>query len=121
MSFLSRLFSAPGEMVKVTDAVLAAGDRLVFTPEEKSEAHQASMDWLLRFHEASSGSHLARRLLALMVTALFIALVVAAGVLVVVGSAAAPPMIGLIGAAHLPELVGGVWVFYFGHSLFTKR
>ena len=108
-------------MVKVTDAVLAAGDKLVFTPEEKSEAHQASMDWLLRFHEASSGSHLARRLLALMVTALFIALVVAAGVLVVVGSAAAPPMIGLIGAAHLPELVGGVWVFYFGHSLFTKR
>ena len=120
MSFLSRLFSAPGEMVKVTDAVLAAGDRLVFTPEEKSEARQASMDWLLRFHEASSGSHLARRLLALMVTALFIALVVTAGVLVVVGSAAAPPMIG-IGAAHLPELVGGVWVFYFGHSLLTKR
>ena len=56
-----------------------------------------------------------------MVTALFIALVVAAGVLVVVGSTASAAMIGLIGAAHLPELVGGVWAFYFGHSLFTKR
>ena len=43
------------------------------------------------------------------------------GVLVVVGSAASAAMIGLIGAAHLPELVGGVWVFYFGHSLLTKR
>ena len=121
MSFLSRLFSAPDEIAKVTNAVLGAGDKLVFTPEEKSDAHQASMDWLLRLHEASSGSHLARRLLALMITALFLALVVAAGVLVVVGSAASAAMIGLIGAAHLPELVGGVWMFYFGHSLLTRR
>jgi len=56
-----------------------------------------------------------------MITALFIALVVTAGVLVVVGSTASAAMIGLIGAAHLPELVGGVWVFYFGHSLLTRR
>ena len=121
MSFFARLFSAPNELAKVTDTVLAAGDKLVFTAEEKSEAHQASMDWLLRLHEASSGSHLARRLLALMITALFLALVVTAGVLVVVGSTASAAMIGLIGAAHLPELVGGVWMFYFGHSLLTRR
>jgi len=121
MSFFARLFSAPDELAKVTDAVISAGDKLVFTAEEKSEAHQASMDWLLRLHEASSGSHLARRLLALMITALFLALVVATGVLVVVGSTASAAMIGLIGAAHLPELVGGVWMFYFGHSLLTRR
>jgi len=121
VSFFQRLFSAPEELARVTDAVLAAGDKLVFTAEEKSEVRQASMDWLLRLHEASSGSHLARRLLALMITALFLALVVTAGVLVVVGSTASAAMIGLIGAAHLPELVGGVWMFYFGHSLLTRR
>jgi len=117
MSFFARLFSAPDEVAKVTDAVIAAGDKLVFTEEERSDVRQATQEWLLRFWESSKGGEMARRLLALLVTGTFLSLVVVAAALISAGSPRAAAMLNLIGAAHLPELVGGIWLFYFGHGV----
>lgn len=117
MSFLSRLFSAPDEVTKITDAVIAAGDKLVFTTEEKSEAAAVTRDWLLRFWEASKGGEVARRLIALMTTGAFLLLLLVAAGLTAAGSPVAPSMVEIAGAFHLPELVGAVFVFYFGKGM----
>lgn len=82
MSFFKSLFSAPEVIGKTTDAVIATGDALVFTDEEKSVANQKILDWMLKFHEASKGSNIARRFISIMFTLVFLTLVIACAILV---------------------------------------
>ena len=76
MGIFSSIFSAPETISKTVDAVIKSGDALIFTDEEQSIANQKKLDWLLAFHEKSSGSNLARRLLAVMTVGTFLMLVV---------------------------------------------
>lgn len=121
MNFIKQLFSAPKMASTVVDAVIKSGDALVFTDEEKDKANHKRLEWLLKFHEASSGSSVARRLLSLGVTGVFLLLALASAGLVLAGSERVGPMLTLVGAFHLPELVGGVWLFYFGHRMLPGR
>ena len=117
MNLFKAIFSAPETVGKVVDAVINTGDALVFTPEEQNAANQKKLDWLLEFHKASSGSNLARRLLALSVTAVFLLFAVVAGGIVLFGGNQLSALLSVVGAFHLPELMVGIWAFYFAHRL----
>lgn len=75
MSFLGSLFSSGKAVEKTVDAVIATGDALIFTEEERSQANQKYLDWVLEYHKASSGSNIARRMIAVMVVGVFLLLV----------------------------------------------
>lgn len=119
MSFIKRLFGSPGEVGKITDAVIKTGDALVFTEEEQSRANQKRLDWLLEFHEKSSGSNLARRLLAIMIVGVFLFLALLNAALIVGGVESAGDLYKFIVDALLPS-VRVVVMFYFTAAIATK-
>ena len=117
MSFWSRLFSAPEVVEKSVDAVINAGDKLIFTDEEKSDARAKYLDWLLRFHQASSGSNLARRLLSLMFVSVFLFVILVDMYLILLGQKeAADQLMKLLGDT-LVWPVGTIVVFYYGSGI----
>lgn len=67
MEIFKKLFGAPEIIEKGVDAVVAAGDALVFTEEEQSRANQKILDFTLRYVTATNGQNIARRLIAIMV------------------------------------------------------
>ena len=113
MNFFKSLFSAPAVVSKATDAVIKTGDALVFTDEERSVANQKILDWTLKFHEASKGSNIARRYLAVMFSGVFLLLVVATAIVVGLGlSETADRLMELI-TETLVVPVGMIITFYF--------
>ena len=117
MSFFGRLFSSPDVIEKSVDAVIKSGDMLVFTDEEKSVAAQKTLDWLLEFHKASSGSQIARRYIAVMVVLVFLALVIACAVFVGFShTETAEALLGLI-TDTLVWPVSVIMVFYYGAGM----
>jgi hypothetical protein len=116
MSFFSRLFSAPDAVSKTVDAVVKTGDMLVFTEEEKSIANQKTLDWLLQFHEASSGSRLAQRYLSIMFSATFLMLVLLAGGFIAFGMKERGADIVALISETLSWPVGAIVAFYYGKS-----
>lgn len=72
MSFLKRLLSAPDVVSKGIDAVINTGDAIVYTEEEKAETNLKVFELKLKAAEATHGSRLARRLLALMFCGVFL-------------------------------------------------
>lgn len=113
MSFWGRIFGAPDVVSKTTDAVIAAGDKLFYTQEEKAEAGMKRLEWILKFHEASSGSNIARRFLAVMMVFVFLLLIILNAVLVVIGWEAQAAAIFKLNAETLVVPVGIIIAFYF--------
>jgi hypothetical protein len=68
------------------DAVINTGDALFFTDEEKSQANFKLMELRIKAAEATHGSRLARRLLALMIVGAFLFWFSVACLLVVVAA-----------------------------------
>ncbi len=75
--------SGGGETAKkVVDAAINTGDALFFTDEEKSQASQKRLDWVLKYMSATNAQNVARRLIAVMVVgiwAFILAIAVIAG------------------------------------------
>jgi len=117
MGLWSTIFSAPGTVNKVTDAIINTGDALVFTEEEQSVANLKKLDWLLKFHEASKGSNLARRLLAIMMVGVFLALVVLAALLILMGFEGQYAAILELIDKTLVVPVGMIIVWYFTNGI----
>lgn len=117
MSFWGRIFGAPEIVEKTTDAVIAAGDKIWYTEEEKAEAGMKRLEWILKFHQASSGSNLARRLVAVMMVAVFLVLVIADAVLVVLGMEVAAASLFKLIADTLVSPVGIIIAFYFAAGM----
>lgn len=86
MGFWSSIFSSSETVNKTVDAVIKSGDALFYTDEEKAIASQKKLDWILKYHEASKGSNIARRFLAIMIIGVFLFLVVACAILILVES-----------------------------------
>jgi hypothetical protein len=95
MSFWGRLFGTPEVVSEGIDAIVNTGDALVFTDEEKSDANMRWWELRLKAAEATQGSRLARRLLALMFCSCFLFWVSVAGVLVVVAAYQCAPVAGV--------------------------
>lgn len=114
MSFFGSLFSSPDIVKKSVDAVIDTGDALFFTDEEKSKANQKKLDWLLKFHEASSGSQIARRYLAVMFGMTFLSLVLLTAGFTAFGMFSIADQLLKLLTDTLVWPVGTIIVFYFG-------
>lgn len=69
---LKTIFSGPEEAGKIIDGVLAAGDKAWYTKEEKAEDAGKARDWYLKYLETTQPQNLSRRLIAVMVSALWV-------------------------------------------------
>jgi len=66
------MFGSSEHTGTMIDAVINTADALVFTDEEKSEVNKEIFKLRIEYEKASTGSRLARRYLALMVTGSFL-------------------------------------------------
>lgn len=94
MSFLKRLFSAPDTVAKGMDAVINAGDALVFTEEERSQANYKILELRIKAAEATHGSRLARRILSIMFVGVYLFWASVACVLMIIAAYQCAPMDG---------------------------
>jgi hypothetical protein len=76
MSILSSLFATPQAIDKTVDAVINTGDKLWITEEERIEFAQKKREWYLKYLESTQSQNVSRRLIAVIVTALWSALIV---------------------------------------------
>ena len=67
MSFFGRLFATPDSISKTLDAAISAGDKLVFTAEEKAEMNLKIQDWYLEYLKATQPMNLSRRVLTFII------------------------------------------------------
>ena len=117
MSIWAGIFSAPEIVSKATDAIIATGDALVFTEEEQSKANLKKLDWVLKFHEASKGSNIARRWIAILVTIVFVLIVVITAGCVLVGAETRADQLLALLADTLVLPMSMIFGFYFGTSI----
>jgi hypothetical protein len=75
MGILSRIFAKPEDATKLIDGAVAGLDKMFFTKEEKAEANQKLSEWYLKYLAATDGQNVARRLIAMIVVALWAFLV----------------------------------------------
>src|SRR5210317_390628 len=66
------MFGSGEAAQKVVGGVIAAADAMVFTEEEKSKANFMLLKLQIQYAEATTGSRLARRYLAIMVTSCYL-------------------------------------------------
>jgi hypothetical protein len=69
---LSALFSRSETTDALVDAAIKTGDALVFTDEERSDASMMLLKLRIEYAKATTGSRLARRVLAVMVTSCYL-------------------------------------------------
>lgn len=69
MSFWNKLFGSSKVVEDVVSATVSAGDKLVFTKEEKAEFTARFQEWYLDYLKATTPQNVARRYLMLMVGA----------------------------------------------------
>ena len=123
MGFFTSLFSTkkvidaiPETAGKVVDGVVSGVDKLFFTDEEKTEASQKAMDSIYSFikttMDESSIRSITRRVLAVMIVAVFLFLLVFGALVYFFDATWAAHALGC--AKSLSNLVLAVSVFYFG-------
>ena len=78
MSLFSWIAGGGTLATKTIDAVIATGDALVFTDEEKSVANQKTLDWVLQYMAATNAQNVARRIIAIMVVLTWMVILLAA-------------------------------------------
>ena len=76
MGILSNIFGTSDNASKIVDGAISGIDKAFFTDEERAENGAKIAEWYLRYLEASQPQNLARRLIAICVVSLWIALVV---------------------------------------------
>lgn len=77
MGILSRIFSNPEDGSKIVDGAISTLDNAFFTKQERSDASQKVSDWYLKYLAATDGQSLSRRFIAITVSLLWAALVLA--------------------------------------------
>jgi len=68
MGWLASLFGGGDTTNKIVDGVMKGTDALFFTDEEKSVANQKILDFKLEWMKATQGQNIARRIIAIIVT-----------------------------------------------------
>jgi hypothetical protein len=85
---ISKLLGTEGAAERMVESVSSGLDKLVYTSEEKADdsakERAAAREMIIRWHEATSGSNLARRVIALAVTFAYLSCYGLAGVLNVI-------------------------------------
>jgi len=73
MGWLASLFGGGDTTNKIVDGVMKGADALFFTDEEKSVANQKILDFKLEWMKATQGQNIARRIIAIVVTFMWMA------------------------------------------------
>ena len=68
MGWLASLFGGGETTNKIVDGVLKGTDALFYTDEEKAVANQKVLDFKLEWMKATQGQNIARRIIAIVVT-----------------------------------------------------
>lgn len=76
MGILASIFGSKKNTETIVDGAVSGIDKIFFTKEEKSEANQKLSDWYLKYLAATQPQNLARRLIAVIIVALWAVLVV---------------------------------------------
>ena len=132
MNLFKTLFSSAEVISKGTDAVISAGDKLIFTDEEKADMNYKLRDLHIRTLEAYQPFKIAQRILALWYSFLFgltfiVTLIIAlmnvyfqysfdtssevSNTLIVLSY---QPILEVVSTFGLSSIVLGIIVFYFG-------
>lgn len=127
LGIIKSIFATGDTSSKVVDGVMKAGDALVFTDEEKSQASQTRMEWYLNYLQATLPNNLSRRFLAFMVAGVWVVLVIAAAVLAIFSALMDSSAAG-IAAKSIADILGdyvmipfgGIMAFYFATHLIRK-
>ena len=127
LGIIKSIFASGDTSSKVVDGVLKAGDALVFTDEEKSQASQTRMEWYLKYLQATLPNNLSRRFLAFMVAGVWVVLVITAAVLAILSALMDSAAAG-IAAKSIADILGGyvmipfggIMAFYFATHLIRK-
>ena len=117
MSIWAGIFSAPEIVSKATDAIINTGDALVFTEEERSKANMKKLEWVLKFHEASKGSNIARRWIAIIITSLFAISIFTIIVMILIDATSRVIALQALLADVLVLPMSMIFGFYFGTSI----
>ncbi len=72
MNWLASLFGGGKTTDKIVDGVIDGVDAMFFTDEEKSVANQKVLDFKLEWMKATQGQNIARRIIAVGVTAMWL-------------------------------------------------
>ena len=125
---IKSIFASGDTSSKVVDGVLKAGDALVFTDEEKSQASQTRMEWYLKYLHATLPNNLSRRFLAFMVAGVWLVLVCLAAILAVAApllesttAAMAAKAVAKIIADYVMIPFSGIMAFYFAAHLLRAK
>ena len=102
--FLRPLFSMP----KIIDAAIKTGDALVFTDEERKA-------WVLESAKVLGPQTIARRVITIVVTAIW-ALLTLTGVVLILAEHSQASIFGEL-YTRVCLIFGGILAFYFGTSL----
>ena len=65
------IFSSSKDTSKIVDAAIGGIDSLFYTDQEKAEANMKVLDFKLEWAKATSGSNIARRFIAMVVTGIW--------------------------------------------------
>ena len=65
------IFSSSKDTSKIVDAAIGGIDSLFYTDQEKAEANMKVLDFKLEWAKATSGSNIARRFIAMIVTSIW--------------------------------------------------
>ena len=72
---LAAIFGSSKNTTTIVDGAVKGLDALVFTDEEKAHTRAQAAEWFLRYLQATQPQNLARRLIALIIAALWAVLV----------------------------------------------
>lgn len=75
MGLIASLFGTEKIAQAAVDAVVKTGDALLYTDEEKTATATQRLEWVLKYMEATNPQNVARRVIALIVVALWAVLV----------------------------------------------
>ena len=75
---IGAIFGSSKNTETIVNGAVAGLDKMFFTKEEKSEANQKLSEWYLKYLEATQPQNLARRLIPIIVVALWAALILLA-------------------------------------------
>lgn len=105
---------------KAVDAAIKTGDALFFTDEEKSVANMKMLELKIDWAKATTGSRLARRVLAFMFAGTFLFLVLLGVFLQLVGNTADSQFVFATAKDTLGTPVAVILGFYFATQLLRK-
>ena len=128
LGIIKSIFATGDTSSKVVDGVMKAGDKLVFTDEERSDASQTRLNWYLKYLEATLPNNLSRRFLAFMVAGVWVVLVILATLLGVTAAvtdsdlvAAAANVVVTILGDYVMIPFGAIMTFYFAKGIVEGR